>query len=214
MMAVVYHWATAGEMRTRSEAYIVIGAMPPKTDEEVVQETLANKDAFVLIIERYEAKLLRYLERLGVGVREDREDILQNAFIKAYKNLNGFDPTLAFSSWMYRIAHNEAMSFFRSKHARPQVILSEEGSGLIKELEDEGSDTAALAELRLSRDELAKAFVSITPQYRDALTLRFFENRSYVEMSDILEVPVGTVSTLIHRAKKALRAALPTQFIP
>jgi RNA polymerase sigma-70 factor (ECF subfamily) len=147
-------------------------------------------------------------------VREDREDILQNAFIKAYKNLNGFDPTLAFSSWMYRIAHNEAMSFFRSKHARPQVILSEEGSELIKELEDEGSDTSALAELRLSRDELAKAFVSITQQYRDALTLRFFENRSYVEMSDILEVPVGTVSTLIHRAKKALRAALPTQFIP
>jgi RNA polymerase sigma-70 factor (ECF subfamily) len=213
-MVVVYHSAKVDEMRSRSEAYIVVGVMPPKSDEEVVRETLANKDAFVLIIERYEAKLLRYLERLGVGVKEDREDILQNAFIKAYKNLNGFDPTLSFSSWMYRIAHNEAMSFFRSKHARPQVILSEEGSELIKELEDEDSDASALADSRLSREELAKAFATLSPQYRDALTLRFFEDRSYTEMSDILEVPVGTVSTLIHRAKHALRAALPKQFLP
>jgi RNA polymerase sigma-70 factor (ECF subfamily) len=201
-------------MRERRDAYIVIGAMPPKTDEEVVREALSNKEAFGRIIERYEAKLLRYLERLGVGVKEDREDILQNAFIKAYKNLNGFDLTLAFSSWMYRIAHNEAMSFFRTKRARPQVILSEEGSELIKELEDESADASALADSRLSREELAKAFATISPQYRDALTLRFFENRSYTEMSDILEVPVGTVSTLIHRAKKALRATLPTQFLP
>lgn len=202
-------------MREALEAYIVIGAMPLEiTDEEIVRQTLLNKDAFALLIERYEAKLLRYLERLGVGVREDREDVLQNAFIKAYKNLNGFDLTLSFSSWMYRITHNEAMSFFRSKHARPQVILSEEGEGLITELEDEDSDASALAELRLSREELAKAFAALTPQYRDALTLRFFENRSYTEMSDILEVPVGTVSTLIYRAKRALRSSLPKQFLP
>lgn len=186
----------------------------PITDEEIVRRTLLNKDSFAVLIERYEAKLLRYLERLGVGVREDREDILQNAFVKAYKNLNGFDLSLSFSSWMYRITHNEAMSFFRSKHARPQVILSEEGEGLITELEDEGSDSSALAELRLSRAQLEKAFATLAPQYRDALTLRFFENRSYTEMSDILQVPVGTVSTLIYRAKRALRASLPKQFLP
>ena len=96
------------------------------SDEEVVRRTLLDKEVFALIIERYEGKLARYLERLGVGILEDREDILQNAFVKAYKNLNSFDPTLTFSSWMYRIVHNEAMSFFRAKHARPQVILNEE----------------------------------------------------------------------------------------
>ncbi|NNM83676.1 sigma-70 family RNA polymerase sigma factor [Candidatus Parcubacteria bacterium] len=184
------------------------------TDEEIVRRTLSDKEAFALLIKRYEAKLLRYLERLGVGVREDREDILQNAFIKAYKNLNGFDLTLPFSSWMYRIAHNEAMSFFRNRHARPQVILSEEGEALITELQDENSDASALTELRLSGEELAKAFATLSPQYRDALTLRFFEGRSYAEISDILEVPVGTVSTLIHRAKRTLRSALPKQFLP
>ena len=184
------------------------------TDEEIVRRTLADKDAFAVLIERYEAKLARYLERLGVGVPEDREDILQNAFVKAYRNLNSFDPTLSFSSWMYRIAHNEAMSFFRAKRARPQVILDENGEALLTELRDERADAAEAAELRLSREELAKALASLSPKYRDALTLRFFEERSYAEMSDILEVPVGTVSTLIHRAKRALRAALPESFSP
>ena len=179
------------------------------TDEEIVRRTILDKEAFALIIERYEGKLLRYLTRLGVGVREDREDVLQNAFVKAYKNLNSFDPTLTFSSWMYRIAHNEAMSFFRAKHARPQVILSEESEALITELRDDSSDTSALAELRLSTGELEKAFAKLESRYRDALILRFFEDRSYAEMSDILEVPVGTVSTLLYRAKRALRSALP-----
>jgi RNA polymerase sigma-70 factor (ECF subfamily) len=182
------------------------------TDEEIVRRTLTDKDAFALLVSRYEAKLKRYLERLGVHSPEDREDILQNAFIKSYQNLNGFDPTLSFSSWMYRITHNEAMSFFRRKSARPQVILNEESEILLTELRDEQADTAELAELRLSREELAKAFETLSPPYRDALALRFFEDRSYTEMSDILEVPVGTVSTLLYRAKRALRESLPKTF--
>lgn len=182
------------------------------SDEEVVRQTLLDKEAFALLIERYEAKLLRYLERLGVGVLEDREDILQNAFVKAYKNLNSFDPTLSFSSWMYRIAHNEAMSFFRFKHARPQVILNEEDEVLLTELRDENSDSSRLAELRISREKLSEAFTKLPQQYRDALALRFFEDRSYTEISDILKVPTGTVSTLLYRAKRALRAAMPELF--
>ena len=179
------------------------------TDEEIVRRALLDKEAFGVLIERYEGKLSRYCERLGVGVREDREDILQNAFVKAYRNLNSFDLTLTFSSWMYRITHNEVMTFFRSKHARPQVTLDGENESLITELRDPSSDTAALAELRLSRSELEKAFAVLDPQYRDALVLRFFEERSYAEMSDILKVPMGTVSTLLYRAKRALRRALP-----
>ena len=184
------------------------------SDEEIVHRTLLDKEAFGLIIERYEAKLLRYLERLGVGISEDREDILQNAFVKAYKNLNSFDPTLAFSSWMYRIAHNETMSFFRAKHARPQVILSEESEALITELKDDTADASLAAEFRLSRGELAKAFEKLPHDYQDVLTLRFFEDRSYAEMSDILEMPVGTISTLLYRAKRALRNAMPDVFLP
>lgn len=182
---------------------------PDTTDEEVVRRALEDKEAFGVLVERYEGKLLRYGARLGVGVREDREDILQNAFVKAYRNLNSFDPTLTFSSWMYRIMHNEVMSFFRSKRARPQVVLGEEGERLLTELQDQTADATALAEHHLSHAEIEKAFATIPPRYRDALILRFFEDRSYAEISDILKLPMGTVSTLIHRAKEALRRTLP-----
>lgn len=178
-------------------------------DEEIVRRALSDKEAFALLVERYDKKLMHYLERLGVSVPEDREDVLQNAFIKAYRNINSFDPTLSFSSWMYRIAHNEAMSFFRAKNARPQVALNQDREALIVELRDDRADTSALAEFRLSSEELGKALAKLPVRYRDVLTLRFFEDCSYIEMSDILELPVGTVSTLVHRAKHALRKVLP-----
>ena len=183
--------------------------MPKLTDEQVVRRALVHKEEFAVLISRYEAKLMRYLDRLGIYLTEDKEDVLQNAFIKAYKNLNSFDSNLAFSSWVYRIAHNEAMSFFRAKKARPQATLSEDSERLLTELKDETADATAFSELRLSSAELAKAFATLEPKYRDALTLRFFEERSYTEMSDILQVPIGTVSTLIHRAKQALKNAMP-----
>jgi RNA polymerase sigma-70 factor, ECF subfamily len=183
--------------------------MPPEmTDEQIVRRALTDKEEFGILIDRYGDKLARYLSRLGLASKEDREDVLQNAFLKAYRNLNSFDPGLSFSSWMYRIAHNEAMSFFRARTARPTVTLGEDGERLLMEIKDEDADTSAVSDLRLSSVELAKALTQLAPKYRDALALRFFEERSYTEMSDILEVPVGTVSTLIHRAKRALHEAL------
>ncbi len=187
--------------------------LPDSTDEEIVRRALLDKEKFSFLITRYEVKLTRYLVRLGVALPEDREDILQNAFIKAYINLNSFDISLSFSSWMYRIAHNEVMNFFRTKRTRPQVILSEDGEALLTELHDETADTTDGAELRLSREILERGLATLNSKYRDVLTLRFFENKSYAQMSDILEVPIGTVSTLVRRAKKALRRALPESFM-
>ncbi len=178
------------------------------TDEQIVHRVLRDKEQFAILIERYADKLARYLERLGVFVREDREDILQNSFLNAYRNLNSFDPTLSFSSWMYRIVHNEAMSFFRRKKARPEVKLNIEDEILFSFIEDEDADTSAHTERRLSSEELSRAMDKIPDRYREILTLYFFEERSYTEISDILEMPIGTVSTRIHRAKCALRKQL------
>ncbi len=178
------------------------------TDEDVAQRALEDKELFAILIERYAAKLTRYLARLGVSVPEDREDILQNAFLNAYRNMNSFDPALSFSSWMYRIVHNEAMSFFRRKKARPTVVLAPEDEPLLYAIQDDNADTSAHAERRLSSAELARALTTLPQKYRDILALRFFEERSYEEISDILEMPIGTVSTMIHRAKRALRKEL------
>ncbi|MBU6323691.1 MAG: sigma-70 family RNA polymerase sigma factor [Patescibacteria group bacterium] len=183
--------------------------MPPEpTDEEVVRQTLADKERFAVLISRYEPKLTRYLRRLGVGVEEDREDVLQNAFLKAYRNLNSFDTDLSFSTWIYRITHNEAMSFFRRRKARPEVSLGEDEEAFRALLADDAADTAASAELRINGDAVKEALAALPEAERDAITLRFFEDRSYAELSDILEIPPGTVATLLRRAKGRLRERL------
>ena len=90
------------------------------TDEEIVVKTLQDKQFFGEIVDRYEAKLTRYIARLGVRNPEDQLDVLQEIFLKVYKNLNGFDRSLQFSSWIYRISHNEAISWYRKKNVRPE----------------------------------------------------------------------------------------------
>lgn len=176
-------------------------------DEIIVGEALERQYAFGLLIERYEAKLLRYIRRLGVFSQEDAEDLLQDVFIKAYRNLKSFDTSLSFSSWIYRIAHNETISFFRKKRVRPQGHYVTDGEEALERIKGD-TDTAALAEAGLDGERLAKALDQVAQKYRDVIVLRYFEEREYKEISDILKIPSGSVATLLHRAKKALRKQL------
>jgi len=91
-------------------------------DEDLVKLTLEKQDNFLYLIKRYEAKLSRYIRRIAGLNKEDTEDILQEVFIKVYQNLNSFDKDLKFSSWIYRITHNEVIDSYRKKQARPQEI--------------------------------------------------------------------------------------------
>lgn len=169
------------------------------SDEELVRRSVANPDDFAHLIRRYESKLLRYIKRSTNVSPEDAEDLLQEIFIKTYQHLNGFDPSLRFSSWIYRISHNHIVSAHRKKSARPETYSPEEG-----ELERVASaiDIASdLERTELSR-EVRRTLDKLDPKYRDALILQFVEEKSYQEISDILKKPLGTVATLISRAKK------------
>ncbi len=178
-----------------------------RADEEVVGEALLHKEAFGLLVNRYQEPLARYLRRLGLKRREDIEDILQNVFLKTYRNLNEFDPTLKFSSWIYRITHNETMSFFRSSSVRPEGHSVDDAELILDQL-DGHSDTSMLAELGLNTEQLVRAMQTLESKYRDVIVLRYFEDREYSEISDILRIPTGTVATLLNRAKKRLRQSL------
>src|SRR5665648_188700 len=79
------------------------------TDNELVKLSLDNPDHFFCLTKRYESKLLRYIMRISKFSHEDAEDVLQDVFIKTYYNLNEFDSELKFSSWIYRIAHNQTI---------------------------------------------------------------------------------------------------------
>ncbi len=182
------------------------------SDAEIVARTLTDTSAFALLVIRYEAKLLRYVRRLGVRNVEDGEDVLQEIFIKVYKNLNAFDSSLSFSSWIYRIAHNEAISFYRKQAVRPEGHQIADGEDVLMWLpEDDTTSPERLFDTNVNAATLRSALSALDEKYRDAIILRYFEHKEYDEISDILKIPIGSVGTLIHRGKKQLAEAIPPE---
>lgn len=173
------------------------------SDEQiVVQVRDKNKELYSEIIHRYQTKLSHYLRKF-IHDRDELEDVLQGVFIKCYENLYGFDEKRKFSSWIYRIAHNEAINHIK-KHARISVSVEEIEPLLV----DEKVNLPQGVDQNLLKEKVEKALSEMKDKYREALILYFFEQKSYEEMSDILRVPINTVGTLIARGKKNLKKYL------
>jgi RNA polymerase sigma-70 factor, ECF subfamily len=181
-----------------------------KSDLELVEDSLKNPDSFAFIVARYQAPLFRYVKRISYFSDEDTEDILQEVFIRIYKNLNNFDKSLKFSSWAYRITHNYVIDVIRSKSRKPESFWEE--ADLMRlarsnvDLEKELLDKDCLEKVR-------KIIRRLPLKYRDALTLKFLEEKTYEEMMDILKKPKGSVATLINRGKTLLREELKKEKI-
>ena len=168
----------------------------------------SNYDAMSVLIDRYQKPLSRYLRRIGVYKEEDVQDLLQDIFIKIYKNINSFNKDLSFSSWIYRISHNEAISFFRHNKARPEGNMLDDSEEMLFRIEDESIDLIQEIDQTINAKFLQKAILGLDQKYRDVLVLRYFEDRDYENISDILQIPKGSVATLIHRAKSRLKDKL------
>ncbi len=184
-----------------------IPALPP-SDAEVVQMTLKEPNQYGILVERYEAKLKRYIARLGVRNPDDQLDVLQEIFIKAYRNLNSFDTALSFSSWIYRIAHNESISWYRKRNVRPEGHLVGDSDELFQFLGSKEDGAEVSFDKGVNAAEVSKALEALDEKYREPIILRFFEHKEYDEISDILQIPIGSVGTLIHRGKKNLANVL------
>lgn len=169
-------------------------------DEELVRLVLEDQDYFLYLINRYEGKILRYIRRMTNVRQEEAEDILQDIFIKVYKNINSFNNDFKFSSWIFRIARNEIISNFRKISSRPQLVNDEDNfflNNLVSELEV----TKELDQELLKKD-IQYILNNLDNKYREVLILKFLEEKDYNEMSDILKKPVNTIGVLINRAKK------------
>ncbi len=175
-----------------------------KTDEELVALTLEKPEVYAFLVERFEEKLLRYIMRISRSTKEDGEDLLQEVFLSAYKNLNDFDQDLKFSSWIYRITHNKVISHFRKVTARPKTTTYEGDSNLLNILASD-EDIARNLERKYTAQEVKELLEKLDERYREVLVLKFLEEKDYKEISDILEKPMGTVATLISRAKSQFK---------
>lgn len=169
------------------------------SDEEVV-ELVRSKDQelYVHLVNRYQEKLLRYAVYL-IGDEQMAQDAVQTALIKAFQNLQGFNTDKKFSSWLYRIAHNEAINTVKKNHREKN--LQTEIWQTIKSSQDVESEY----DRKEMQVYIKKSLDKLPNSYKAPLTLFYLEERSYEDISDILRLPIGTVGTRINRGKKILK---------
>ena len=171
------------------------------TDEELIfLVRTQNQEFYSEVVKRYQEKLLRYATYLIKDANESA-DVVQEAFIKAFVNLNGFNINKKFSSWIYRIVHNEAINFIKK---RKKEISLETNSYLSDVLSENDSLELGL-ERKEIKQKIRKCLAFLPIKYREPLVLFFLEERSYEEISDILRIPIGTVGTRINRGKKIMK---------
>ncbi|OGD69645.1 hypothetical protein A3E89_02415 [Candidatus Campbellbacteria bacterium RIFCSPHIGHO2_12_FULL_35_10] len=178
-----------------------------KTDEELVALSLQNRDFFAYIVDRYEEKMFRYVRRITNLREEDLSDILQDIFIKVYQNLNDYDRNLSFSSWIYRIAHNQVVDTYRKNKSRPQGNYIDVDDSVIENFANDFDFVKAIDNKYL-KENIKNILDHLDENYKEILILKFFEEKDYKEISDILKKPMGTVATLINRAKKQFKEEL------
>jgi RNA polymerase sigma factor (sigma-70 family) len=173
------------------------------SDAELVERALhGSQDAYRALMGRHASAVLNVIARI---VREAgaAEELAQDTFVKAFGALRSFDPAYKFSNWILRIAHNTAIDYLRRR--RPDTVsIDEESPGqavteaLVDDREASPFDRAAHADLRA---DLEKALAAIRPEYRRMVVMRYLEDLSYEDIAEVLDLPLGTVKSHLHRAR-------------
>jgi RNA polymerase sigma-70 factor (ECF subfamily) len=167
------------------------------TDEEIIEKVrTSNQDLYSVIIDRYQKKLVRYVNNL-IKNEDKAIDVVQESFIKAFVNLNSFNIEKKFSSWIYRIAHNQAINL--AKKYQKETPLLEDWDF------ESDDDVEKDFEEKETMDKVEYCLRNIPLLYSEPLSLFYLDEKSYEEISDILRIPMGTVATRINRAKKIMK---------
>ncbi len=170
--------------------------------------------AYADLLRRYErpvyALIVRMLRDPGLA-----EELAQEVFLKAFRSLDGYDTQRKFSSWLFKIAHNTAVDQLRRRGVETEPLDDERdegGGGRLRQLADPKAETPEAARLRADlRLALEASIAGLRPVYREVVVLRFQEELSYEEIAEVTGLPLGTVKTFIHRARKELAATLQGQ---
>ena len=181
--------------------------MPPdrkKEDELIAKVQNGDVGAFTKLVNRYSEQVLTLAYRI-VSSREDAEDIAQKVFVKVYQGINRFRGDASFSTWLYTIVKNECYSHLRKK--RPEMISIDEEAELINPVSIEYPEkTPESMDSKMDfQMAVMECLKKLPPKYNLVIQLYFYRQLKYVEIAEILQIPLSTVKTHLHRALKALR---------
>ncbi|MFP4622612.1 MAG: RNA polymerase sigma factor [Gemmatimonadota bacterium] len=185
------------------------------SDKDVIKHAREGREsAFRELIHRYQRPVFSVIYRM-VRDRELAEDLAQDTFIKVLNALDRYDPAYKFSSWIFKIAHNTTVDHLRKKEVdtlsldgSPHARTQEQAEATSFTPADRGIDPERYAESQEIGSEIELAIGELRPQYREAILLWHVEGRPYDEIADIMDLPLGTVKTYIHRGRNELRKKL------
>lgn len=166
-----------------------------------------DQDAYRTIAERLTGPVFNLILRL-VRDRGLAEELTQDTFVKAFRGLRSFDASLKLAPWILRIGHNTAIDYLR-RHRPSLVSISEDAeAGVPVLVEERERSPLAHAELADLRSALDWALSQLRPEYRRLIVLRYQEDQSYDEIAAMLDLPLGTVKSHLHRARQAMAELL------
>ena len=185
------------------------------TDQEVVELAReAEETAFRELLRRYQRPVFSLIYRM-VRDRELAEDLSQETFVKVLNALDRYRPEYKFSSWVFKIANNAAIDHLRKKEldtlsleGGPDATTPERVEATALQLGDQTESPLDELEARELGSTIERAIGLLRPEYRSCIILRHVEGRPYDEIAVILDLPLGTVKTYIHRARAELRESL------
>jgi RNA polymerase sigma-70 factor (ECF subfamily) len=186
-----------------------------RSDQDIVALARAGEEAaYRELIRRYERPLFSLLYRM-VRDRELAEDLAQETFVKALNAIESYRPEYKFSSWIFKIANNAAIDHLRrreldtlSLEGSPHAETPEAVEATALQIGDRQESPLDEVEARELGGQIEQAIARLRPEYRSCILLRHVEGRAYEEIAEILNLPLGTVKTYIHRARNELRQAL------
>jgi len=188
---------------------------PVQTDKDLAALAAdGREEAYGELLKRYERPVFALIYRM-VRDRSLAEDLAQEAFIRAFNAISSYDPRYKFSSWIFKIANNHTIDYLRKRkldtvsiHGSPhaRTAREEEQTSLVVESTDE--DPAEYVEHRELGHQIEQAIGELRPEYRTAILLRHVEGYAYEEISEIMDLPLGTVKTYLHRARGELKVLL------
>jgi RNA polymerase sigma-70 factor, ECF subfamily len=182
--------------------------MEPTDEAFVTQARSGDGEAFRVLVERHSRSLFRLAFRM-TGNQQDAEDVVQESFLRAYRQLARFDERASFGTWLYRIATNCALDVIRARKRRSEQPAETNGAIDRAQFLPCGNPSPERAALSLEiRERVAEAMNELSPTERAAFVLRHFEGMRIEDVSRVLECQPGAAKHSVFRAVQKLRRAL------
>jgi RNA polymerase sigma-70 factor, ECF subfamily len=174
--------------------------MSENVDAARVRECLAgDPQAFAALVEQYEKPVYNVALRM-LHNSEDARDIAQTVFMKAYQNLSSYDPQYKFYSWIYRMAINESLNILR--------VRGRDAGPVDERLAEDGAGPSELLAGEQRREVVLEAVDRLKPEHRAVIVLRYFVDRNYEDMGEILGIDAKTVKSRLYTARQLLKDQL------